>query len=133
MLRRDLAYRGDSTFFRHIDLNIPTLVADKRGHSLIQGSLSLDNEHKDDCTEILLGMHRHLGTWWNDVVKRGARVRNGPVIKIDNTHWSKADKQKFGLDFILTPCKAEIIRVSLPYLPHGTFGPAKYSRRTVLL
>ena len=43
---------GNSTFFRHIDLNIPTLVADKRGHSLIQGSLSLDDEYKDDCTEI---------------------------------------------------------------------------------
>ena len=35
---------GDSTYFRYIDLNIPQLVEDQRGHSIIQKSLFLDDE-----------------------------------------------------------------------------------------
>jgi len=52
---------SDKTFFRHIDLNIPKLVNEGKERYMIQGSVSLDNEKKEDCTEMLLGMHHHLG------------------------------------------------------------------------
>jgi hypothetical protein len=42
------------TFFRHIDLNILKLVNEKKEQYMIQGSVSLNNEKKEDCTEMLL-------------------------------------------------------------------------------
>jgi len=50
----------DKTFFRHIDLNILKLVNEKKEQCMIQGSVSLNNEKKEDCTEMLLEMHCHL-------------------------------------------------------------------------
>jgi hypothetical protein len=55
------ATKGDSTFFRHIDINIADLAENGRGANMIQGTVSLDNEMDDDCTVILPGMHRHIG------------------------------------------------------------------------
>jgi len=50
----------DKTFFRHIDLNILKLVNERKEQYMIQGSVSLKNEKKEDCTEMLLRMHCHL-------------------------------------------------------------------------
>lgn len=44
------AKKGDSTYFKHIDLNIPELLANGRGCYQIQGTVSLDNETADNCT-----------------------------------------------------------------------------------
>lgn len=63
-------HAGDSTFSRHIDLNIHQLVTSQRGCSLIQGSASLNDEEPNDCTELLLGMHKRLGEWWRDASER---------------------------------------------------------------
>lgn len=41
---------GDSTFFRHIDLNMPRLQADFRGANIIQGSVFLNNEDENSST-----------------------------------------------------------------------------------
>jgi len=51
---------SDKTFFRHIDLNISKLVNKKKEQYMIQGSVLLNNEKKEDCTEMLLKMHHHL-------------------------------------------------------------------------
>jgi hypothetical protein len=54
---------GDQTFFRHIDLNIQEWEHLGRGANMIQGMLSLDDEHDDDCTMILPGMRgNHTST-----------------------------------------------------------------------
>ncbi len=53
----------NKTFFRHIDLNILKLVNEKKEQYMIQGSVSLNNEKKEDCTEMLLKMHYHLDKW----------------------------------------------------------------------
>jgi len=52
---------SDKTFFRHINLNILKLVNEEKKQYMIQGSVSLNNEKKEDCTEMLLEMHHHLG------------------------------------------------------------------------
>ena len=57
------AVEGDSTYFRHIDVNIPDLLAHARGSSQIQGTVSLDNETEDNCTVLLPGMHKKLQQW----------------------------------------------------------------------
>ena len=89
-------YQGeaDKTFFRHIDLNIPRLVKDFKGASLVQGSVSLDSERSDDCTEMLLGMQYHLGDWWKDVQarlqSRGRTASDGLIHRI--THLRSIDR-----------------------------------------
>ena len=128
---------GDHTSFRHIDLNVPRLVADRRGHSLIQGSLSLTDESADDCTELLLGMHRHLGNWWADVKRRYERrwqtpAPDGFIHRVDHRAWTFEDRAKYGSDFVPQPCRRGEIRISLPHLPHGALGSAKSRRKTIL-
>ena len=127
---------GDSTGFRHIDVNIPRLVNEGRGQNLIQGSVSFDDEKPDDCTELLLGAHKFLKPWSDDVAARfkaaGRRLPDGFVHRVDNTIWSREDAQKYKADFVSTPCSRGDVRISLPHLPHGALGPAKSIRRTVL-
>jgi len=50
----------NKTFFRHINLNILKLMNEKKEQYMIQGSVSLNNEKKEDCMEMLLKMHHHL-------------------------------------------------------------------------
>ena len=57
----------NKTFFRYINLNILKLVNERKEQYIIQGSVSLNNEKKEDCTEMLLEMHHHLGEWWKNV------------------------------------------------------------------
>ncbi len=125
----------DSTFFRHIDLNIPRLVNEQRGACMIQGSVSLDNERADDCTEMLFGMHHHLGSWWEDVRKRlrakGREPSDGLIHRITNEEWTKEDIQRYKTDFTPQPCRRGDVRVSLPHLPHGAQA-SKGTRRTIL-
>ena len=68
---------------------------------MIQGSVSFDNQAKDDCTELLLEIHYHLGDWWSDATDRyiqeGKRIVDGNVTCIDNKLWTPADKKKYGL------------------------------------
>lgn len=49
------ATMGNSTEFRLIDINVPRFLASGDGANAIQGSMSLDNETSDNCTEVLLG------------------------------------------------------------------------------
>lgn len=47
-------------FFRHIDMNIPKYLKYGHGANIIQGSVSLDDETVDGCTEILPDFHGHI-------------------------------------------------------------------------
>lgn len=46
----------------------------ERGIYLIQGSLSLDDEDMDNCTEILPGLHLKLEEWVQRARARGANI-----------------------------------------------------------
>ena len=54
---------SDKMFFRHIDLNILKLMSKRKGQYMIQELISLNNEKKKDCTEMLLRMQHHLDNW----------------------------------------------------------------------
>ena len=53
---------------------------------MIQRSLSLDNERSTDCTELLLGMHKHIGSWWEDIQNCVGKVPDKRVIRINDAH-----------------------------------------------
>ena len=57
----------NKTFFQHINLNILQLVKNHKKISLIQKSVLLDSEWKNDCIKMLLDMQNHLNNWWKNV------------------------------------------------------------------
>lgn len=142
LLREDNAYKlisypyyckytqkDDKTSFRHIDLNIPKLLAEGRGKFQIQGSLSLDDESETDCTIVVKGFHKDevIGTWYN---RWQDEISDGYVHNMRHVY-QKRDEQEFG-EFEPVPCKAGQVRITQPHLPHGALGPAQGARRTIL-
>ncbi|ESZ98114.1 hypothetical protein SBOR_1493 [Sclerotinia borealis F-4128] len=125
------AKEGDETYFRHINFNVRELIQRGRGGSMIQGSVSLDDEDESNCTVILAGMHTHIDKWWAKVKERG-QERHGLVHCIKENMFTKEDAKEFGIDWKATPCKRGEARITLPQLPHGSDGPTKSTRRTML-
>ncbi|RDW72128.1 hypothetical protein BP5796_08162 [Coleophoma crateriformis] len=121
---------GDSTWFRHIDLNISKIVQNDRGVNMIQGSVSFNDETSENSTVILKGMHRHIKEWWADNCARGNDT-DALVQRIDPKHYTDADKEKYGCDWVPVPCQKGEVRVSVPTLPHGA-NAAVGQRRTML-
>jgi len=125
------AVKGDNTYFRHMDLNIPELLANARGCNMIQGSISLDNEDNSNCTVILPGMQYKLGQWWERVVERGQET-DGFVHRITEQMFTREDAKVLGLDWKRVPCSRGEARITMPHLPHGADGPSTGTRRTML-
>jgi hypothetical protein len=125
------AVKGDNTYFRHIDLNIPELLAKARGSGMIQGSISLDDEDESNCTVILPGMHHKLPEWWERVVARGQET-DGFVHRITEQMFTKEDAKALGVDWKRVPCRRGDARITVPQLPHGADGPSTSTRRTML-
>lgn len=57
------AVPGESTYFRHIDMYMPKYLENGHGGMIIQGSVSLDNEDENGCTELVPGFQNHIKTW----------------------------------------------------------------------
>jgi len=124
---------GSTTYFRHIDIAVEAAVTRGRGINAIQGSLSLDDEYEDDCTEILPGLHARMAEWH-------ARIKDRPVYtsdpaafvsRITEHHYTADDKIHFGIDWKPVPCNALEVRITDSRLPHGAQA-AKRIRRTML-
>jgi hypothetical protein len=131
------AQPGDSTFFRHIDVNVSQYLVDGRGGNMIQGSVSLDDERPDMCTEILPGFNTRekIADWHGRVAARvPTSVLDSFVNRVqDKKIWSAEDAAHFGTDFTPMPCNAGDVRITSPLLPHGsTSMPAEGVRRTML-
>lgn len=71
------------------------------GANIIQESVSLDDEDEDGCIELVLGFHKKIESWWNDVLNRGP-VFDGPVTGLEKI-WLKEDSAKYG-NFVPVPC-----------------------------
>lgn len=125
------AKKGDQTYFRHLDLNIPELIANDRGSGMIQGSVSIDDEDDSNCTVIIPGMQHKLAEWWQRCVDRGQKT-DGFVHRITEAMFTREDAAALGVDWKRVPCQAGEVRVSLPHLPHGADGPSAGVRRTML-
>jgi hypothetical protein len=125
------AKTGDSTSFKHIDVNIPDLLATGRGACQIQGTVSLDNETEDNCTVLLPGMQKKLPQWWEKCLKRGAKP-NTFVHRLTEQMYTAEDAEELGIRWTSVPCRRGEVRVTLPHIPHGSHGPATGTRRTTL-
>jgi hypothetical protein len=88
------AHKGDNTFFRHIDVNKKQLASSGRGANMIQGTVSLDNENQDDCTEILPGMHKHIKEWDEILTARGLSSA-ALVHRIEGNMFTQEDEKRF--------------------------------------
>jgi hypothetical protein len=125
------AKTGDSTSFKHIDVNIPDLLATGRGACQIQGTVSLDNETEDNCTVLLPGMQKKLPQWWEKCLKRGAKP-NTFVHRLTEQMYTAEDAEELGIRWTSVPCRRGEVRVTLPHIPHASHGPATGTRRTTL-
>lgn len=125
------AVGGDSTYFRHIDMNIPKDLADGHGGNIIQGSVSLDDETDEGCTEILPGFHQNIREWWARVDERGDAT-NGHVHSMEGLMLPE-DATAYG-EFVPVPCQRGDVRITMPEIPHGSTatGSDAQMRRTVL-
>ncbi|KAL8651744.1 MAG: hypothetical protein Q9226_004573 [Calogaya cf. arnoldii] len=121
----------DSTYFRHLDVNVPLLLLGGQGACQIQGTLTLTDETEDNCTEMLIGAHRWLPKWW-DRIKQRKLDTNGHIHRIEPGMWTAEDIHDFGVDWKVLPCKKGTVRISMPHNPHGSKGPATGLRQTIL-
>jgi hypothetical protein len=126
--------KGDSTFFRHIDINIRRAVEADRGINQVQGSVSLDPETTKDCTEIIPGLHNKVkvARWLERMEQRNVPLGDGFVHKVTEAHFNQGDAQHFNTNWTKVPCKEGEARITHPLLPHGSTGPATATRRTML-
>ena len=134
------ALRGDSTRFKHIDLNVPPLLAG-RGSSQIQGSLSFDPGDSENSTIVLPGLHdpTTLSTWHTDLKNRlppkhSKKLPTSPRLSMDESWywWTSGDINKHGTDWTTQPCPPGTVRLTQPHLPHGSTPHCTKTRRTVL-
>ena len=124
------AKTDDSTFFRHIDLNVPDLLKG-RGASQIQGTVSFTNETNENCTEMIFGMQHKLKEWWERVRVRGLAT-DGYLHRMTEAMFTAEDAAALGVGWKDQPCAAGDARISLPHLPHGAKGPSTSERITVM-
>lgn len=122
---------GDKTAFRHIDQNLNRLVKEGHGSDMIQGSVSIDNELQDDCTEIVPGMHQHTREWLQRLVDRGEKMESN-VNKITDSILTQEDLEHFSTDWTPVPVQRGGVRITSPRIPHGAIGDCKRTRRTML-
>lgn len=129
---------GDTTAFRHIDLNVPKYLKTGKGGNIIQGSVSFDNETERNCTEIFPGFHQVIGRWWADV-KTGDRTiskameHDRPIHGLEK-FWLPEHAKTYG-DFMPVPCQRGDARITLPTIPHGSTPKnltSQERRRTLL-
>lgn len=128
------AVPGDSTFFRHIDVNVHELLESGRGKNMIQGTVSLDDEDDSNCTELVPGMHdeERLRFWHDTMEERAPSSLSAYVNRMDEKHLPNDILKTLGLAWKKAPCQAGAVRVTNPAIPHGSTGPATKIRRTML-
>ncbi|KAH7069660.1 hypothetical protein BKA63DRAFT_421478, partial [Paraphoma chrysanthemicola] len=124
---------GDRTEFKHIDLNIDQAVKYGYGVDMIQGSVSLNDENDQNCTIMMDGFHNIAKEYMELRKEQGMETKAGHIEGWSNKDWPDEAKKKWpNVKFNDKPCKQGEIRISHPLLPHGTKGPAKTVRRTIL-
>ena len=122
------AMAGDSTGFRHIDLNIRELLELGRGRNTVQTGVSMDDESEDGCTEVVPGFHRRIEEWWGEVRRRG-EAKEG-LVQCVKESYRKEDEERYG-EFVPVVCKRGDVRMTMGAMIHGSTGVCKRRRRVV--
>jgi Phytanoyl-CoA dioxygenase (PhyH) len=118
---------GDSTAFKHVDLNIRRFLETGRGRNMVQTAVSMDDEDAEGCTIIVPGFHKHVREWWEGVVKGGGN-KDGLVHGVGHIY-RREEEERFGR-FVSVVCRRGDVRMTLPEILHGSTG-CKRLRRVV--
>jgi len=118
---------GDSSVFKHVDLNIPRFLRSGRGGNMVQTAILMDDELADSCTIIIPGFQKHVGEWWNRVMMWG-EDKGGLVDEVGEIY-KEADQVKFGR-FEPVVCRRGDVWMTVPQMIHGCTG-CKRQRRVV--
>ena len=119
---------GDSTGFKHIDINIPKLLKSGRGANIVQTAISMDDEFEDGCTIVVPKFHRHIGEWWEKVKSRG-QATNGMGHSVEDTYLTE-DEDQYG-EFRPVVCKQGDVRMTMAAMIHGSTRKCPRRRRVV--
>jgi hypothetical protein len=122
------ARAGDSTGFKHIDINIPELLRSGRGENLVQSAVSLDEEWEGGCTLIVPGFHKQIGSWWKQVELRGDE-KDGESHSVGRIY-KKEDAERYG-EFVRIVCGRGDVRLTMGGVIHGSTGGCDRTRRVV--
>lgn len=96
-------YPGERTCFQQLNIDVRDFVDTGYGKNFLQGSVSLDDEDEQNCDESLLGMNRHLESWWKDVSSRG-QISDGNLQQIISEMWISEDVEKYRIDWVKQVC-----------------------------
>ena len=112
-------------------MNISRYLSEGHGRNIIQGSLSLDDEDVNGCTEIIPGFQTKIRQWWDKVGERG-KIPDGVVHEVRDIY-TKDDERAFG-EYQPVPCLRGWTRITMLEILHGsTQNGSSKIRRTIFL
>ena len=122
----------DSTWFWHININIPQLLKDNHTAYMIQGSVSLNEENTQNYTILVKGFHQNIADWWKELKWRDLQT-DGFIHKLEaSDKWNKDNIAKYS-DFVLVLCYASDVRITCLDILHSSTSLASIVQRTMLL
>jgi hypothetical protein len=98
---------------------------------MIQDSVSLDDENAENCTVILIEMHRHLAKWWKRISDRELDT-NEFVHRIISAMFTSDDADHFEIDWSNVVCRRKDVRITLSSLSHESRDSCTTVRRIML-
>lgn len=121
--------QDDRLATRTVDVPISKFVASGWGGYAVQGHVSLDSvpaQSRGVAMEVVRGGHQKLNQWWEDVIERGEKVREGPRRQDVSDLWLPLDEAKFGAFERLTSVRGHVL-VRKAATPHGKSTGAESS------
>jgi hypothetical protein len=126
------ATQGQSTGFRHLDQNLRALAAEGKGKDQWQGSLSLDDEDNENCTELCVGFNNMTKIKkFADILEKKGKLGDGFVKQMNNTILDATTAGQLGVRWGPYPCATAQIRLTSALLPHGSTARGTKLRRAI--
>ena len=88
------------------------------GESWLRSCVSLVDEGSQSCAELLPGMHQYIPEWVGLLQERGELDSRGRIKNME-TAWTKADAEKFKLDWMPIPLKTGEVRFTRATVAQG--------------
>ena len=120
----------NSTYFRHLDMNIRQYLEFDHDANIIQDFVSMNDETKVDCTEILLDFHQHIKKWWQKM-KRRDQVNDESVIDLEKL-WKSKNIEIYD-EFVFVSCSRDDARITRSKISHDSIKNVVRDIRRIIL
>jgi len=124
------AYPGECTYIQQPNISVRKFIDSGYGKNFLQSVVSLDNEDRDNCDELLLGMNHHLGSWWEDL-SHSSGTSDDSIQKVVSEGWSPEDEERFGIQWIKQIRQHTDVSFSSPDIPQRSSGMSTAQRHTL--